>query len=82
MDEEFGQPLTIVIHPGSRFLRIGLNYDSKPKKILHVIARRRTAGGRSHRDSFLVPEHPMVRGEIESKWKGGGKVSYILMPLH
>jgi actin-related protein len=33
----------VVIHPGSRFLRIGRASDSIPRTVPHVIARRTTA---------------------------------------
>ena len=32
----------IIIHPGSRYLRIGRASDASPKKILHAVARKRT----------------------------------------
>ena len=32
----------IIIHPGSKFLRIGRASDSTPTKVLHAVARKRT----------------------------------------
>ena len=32
----------IIIHPGSRYLRIGRASDTSPKKVLHAVARKRT----------------------------------------
>ena len=31
----------IIIHPGSRYLRIGRASDTAPKRILHAVARKR-----------------------------------------
>ena len=31
----------IIIHPGSRYLRIGRASDTTPKRILHAVARKR-----------------------------------------
>ncbi|CAH1122302.1 unnamed protein product [Ceutorhynchus assimilis] len=44
---------TIVIHPGSLNLRIGLASDPNPTTVLHAIARRRKPGGQIYSDSFL-----------------------------
>ncbi|XP_076354508.1 actin-related protein 8 isoform X3 [Tachypleus tridentatus] len=47
---------TVVIHPGSMFLRIGRASDTIPQAIPHVIARRRkTVGAVAHEDSTLIP---------------------------
>ena len=56
--EEVDGSTIIVIHPGSRFLRIGLASDPVPRKILHAIARRRKSNNPAHRreDQFIIPK--------------------------
>ena len=58
-----GEPLseiltanTIIIHPGSLYLRLGRGSDSRPVKVLHAIARRRKEKGKFYRDEFLIPQ--------------------------
>ena len=76
---------TVIIHPGSLYLRIGKNAnkyfirnqiqipefailftnlfklllgrgcDPNPTTIVHAIARKRLPGGKSHKDSYLIP---------------------------
>lgn len=45
----------IIIHPGSKYLRLGRASDSAPKKILHAIGKRRQSQKFKHRDDFIVP---------------------------
>ncbi len=56
--EEVDASTIVVIHPGSRFLRIGLASDPVPKKMLHAIARRRKSNDpKYHRvDPFIIPK--------------------------
>ena len=58
-----GEPLseiltanTIIIHPGSLYLRLGRGSDPGPVKVLHAIARRRKEKGKLYRDELLVPQ--------------------------
>ena len=58
-----GEPLseiltanTIIIHPGSLYLRLGRGSDSRPVRLLHAIARRRKEKGKCYRDQLLVPQ--------------------------
>ncbi|KZR98676.1 Actin-related protein 8, partial [Daphnia magna] len=45
----------IIIHPGSKNLRIGRASDVNPHTILHAIARPRRPKGPLHRDPVLIP---------------------------
>ncbi|MPD05762.1 Actin-related protein 8 [Portunus trituberculatus] len=51
---------SIILHPGSRYLRIGRPSDSVPHTILHAIARHRRSGISSYSDPFLVPHVKLV----------------------
>jgi actin-related protein 8 len=56
--EEVDASTIIVIHPGSRFLRIGLASDAGPQKMLHAIARRRKNSNPAYNriDPFIIPK--------------------------
>lgn len=58
VQEETDPSTIIVIHPGSKYLRIGLASDSMPKRMLHAIARKRKSSLPCHcrTDPFLVPK--------------------------
>nr|SVE84755.1 EOG090X02LT [Daphnia pulex] len=45
----------VIIHPGSKHLRIGRASDVNPHTILHAIARPRRKNGPLHRDPVLIP---------------------------
>jgi len=62
--EETDPSTIIVIHPGSKYLRIGLASDVVPKKMLHAIARRRKSTLPQHCrvDSLLVPKVTIFKG--------------------
>ena len=45
----------IIIHPGSKNLRIGRASDSNPKTILHALAKRRRVDKFRHSDPPIVP---------------------------
>lgn len=50
----------VIIHPGSKILRIGRASDLNPHAILHAIARPKRVNGPLHRDPLLIPTTPMV----------------------
>lgn len=54
----------IILHPGSRFLRLGRPSDSIPYTVLHAIARRQknTSDAKKRMDPFIVPMAKMVCG--------------------
>jgi hypothetical protein len=56
--EEADPSSIIVIHPGSKYLRIGLASDPMPKRLLHAIARKRKSPLPNHSriDPLLVPK--------------------------
>ena len=56
--EEVDPSTIIVIHPGSRFLRIGLASDPVPKKLLNAIARKRKNNNPAYNreDPFVIPK--------------------------
>jgi actin-related protein 8 len=56
--EDVDSSTIIVIHPGSRFLRIGLASDPAPKKLLHAIARKRKNNNPAYNrvDPFVIPK--------------------------
>lgn len=45
----------IIIHPGSKYLRIGRASDVSPVTVLHAIARKRKPNGLIYKDPFLPP---------------------------
>ena len=45
----------IIIHPGSKYLRIGRASDANPKLILNAIARRRRTERFKHADPIVTP---------------------------
>lgn len=50
----------MVIHPGSKLLRIGRASDVNPHTILHAIAWPKQPNGPLHRDPLLIPAISMV----------------------
>ncbi|XP_065564808.1 actin-related protein 8-like isoform X4 [Artemia franciscana] len=46
----------IVIHPGSKYLRIGRVSDLKPYAMLQAVARLRSPDAQRHEDTLLVPD--------------------------
>ena len=56
--EEVDGSTIVVIHQGSRFLRIGLASDPVPIKMLNAIARRRRNNNPAYRreDPFIIPK--------------------------
>lgn len=50
----------VIIHPGSKHLRIGRASDVNPHTILHAIARPRRKNGPLHRDPVLIPTVVLV----------------------
>jgi hypothetical protein len=50
----------VIIHPGSKHLRIGRASDVNPHTILHAIARPRRKDGPLHRDPVLIPTVVLV----------------------
>ena len=56
--EEVDGSTIVVIHPGSRFLRIGLASDPVPIKMLNAIARRRRNNNPAYQreDPFIIPK--------------------------
>ncbi|XP_071817516.1 actin-related protein 8-like [Apostichopus japonicus] len=64
--DDIGEPeATIVIHPGSYWLRIGRAIDPFPVSVPHVIARRKKASfGQRHEDGILFR---MKDGKNQSK---------------
>ena len=48
----------VVIHPGSRYLRVGLASDPSPQRLLHAIARRRKNSNPAYNrtDPFIIPK--------------------------
>ncbi len=53
---------TIIIHPGSLYVRIGRASDVNPTTVLHAIARKRHPAGKVHADSMLpVTSHRVSR---------------------
>nr|SVE93502.1 EOG090X02LT [Scapholeberis mucronata] len=51
----------IIIHPGSKHLRIGRASDVNPHTILHAIARPKRPEGPLHRDPLLIPSVPLSK---------------------
>lgn len=51
---------SIILHPGSRHLRIGRPSDSVPHTVLHAIARKRRPSAQPYADPFLVPQAKLV----------------------
>lgn len=56
--EDVDASTIIIIHPGSRFLRLGLASDPSPQKMLHAIARRRKNSNPAYNriDPFVIPK--------------------------
>lgn len=52
---------TIIIHPGSLYLRIGKANDLNPEMILNCIARRRKSNGGVHQDCILPPAAKLTK---------------------
>ncbi|XP_063881501.1 actin-related protein 8-like isoform X1 [Scylla paramamosain] len=82
MPEPFSEHLeaqaSIILHPGSRYLRIGRPSDSVPHTILHAIARRRRSGISSYSDPFLVPHVKLDGDAVQELEECRLKVSHIL----
>ena len=55
---------SIILHPGSRYLRIGRPSDSQPHTVLHAIARKRKDGSAPHIDPFIVQQKKLVSVNI------------------
>uniref|UniRef100_H3D395 Actin-related protein 8 n=1 Tax=Tetraodon nigroviridis TaxID=99883 RepID=H3D395_TETNG len=57
LQEQIQSNFIVVIHPGSRTLRIGRATDTLPVTVPHVIARRHTQSGQArHEDAWLLRE--------------------------
>ena len=54
----------IIIHPGSKYLRIGRATDLNPQTILHAIARPKRLDGPLHRDPLLIPTVTLVKAQL------------------
>ncbi|KAK7085058.1 Actin-related protein 8 [Halocaridina rubra] len=82
MPEPFAEHLEaqscIILHPGSRYLRIGRPSDSVPHTILHAIARRRKSAVPAYNDSFLVPQVKLDREGVREIEECRLKISHIL----
>lgn len=82
MPEPFSEHLeaqaSIILHPGSRYLRIGRPSDSVPHTILHAIARRRRSGMPAYSDAFLVPHVKLDGDAVQELEECRLKVSHIL----
>ncbi|XP_045618086.1 actin-related protein 8 isoform X1 [Procambarus clarkii] len=82
MPEPFSEHLeaqaSIILHPGSRYLRIGRPSDSVPHTVLHAIARKRRSGVSSYCDPFLVPQAKLDGDGIQELEECRLKVSHIL----
>lgn len=55
---------SIIIHPGSRYLRLGRPSDSVPHTVLHAIARKRKKGLPVYSDPFVIPQAKLVRSYV------------------
>ncbi|KAK4298055.1 hypothetical protein Pmani_029573 [Petrolisthes manimaculis] len=82
MPEPFSEHLeaqaSIILHPGSRHLRIGRPSDSVPHTVLHAIARKRRPGAQPHADPFLVPQAKLEPESVQELEECRLKVSHIL----
>lgn len=82
MPEPFSEHLeaqaSIILHPGSRYLRIGRPSDSVPHTILHAIARKRRSGIPAYNDPFLVPQAKLDGDAVQELEECRLKVSHIL----
>lgn len=70
--ETFGSK-TIVIHPGSQNLRLGLATDALPKTVPMVIARRAAKSESEGNDGEPRPKRVKIDGEVpekEDQWFG------------
>ncbi|CAL4081877.1 unnamed protein product, partial [Meganyctiphanes norvegica] len=76
--EQVDAQACIILHPGSRYLRIGRPSDSLPHTVLHAIARKRKPGGPVYLDSFLVPHAKLDRDSVQELEECRLKVSHIL----
>ncbi|XP_066986004.1 actin-related protein 8 isoform X2 [Macrobrachium rosenbergii] len=68
----------IILHPGSRYLRIGRPSDSVPHTVLHAIARKRRSGVPVYNDPFLVPQVKLDRDAMRELEECRLKISHIL----
>lgn len=82
MPEPFSEHLEaqacIILHPGSRYLRIGRPSDSVPHTVLHAIARKRRSGVPIYNDPFLVPQVKLDRDAVRELEECRLKISHIL----
>ncbi|KAG7163373.1 Actin-related protein 8-like 1 [Homarus americanus] len=82
MPEPFSEHLeaqaSIILHPGSRYLRIGRPSDSVPHSILHAIARKRRSGVSEYSDPFLIPQAKLDADAVQELEECRLKVSHIL----
>lgn len=82
MPEPFSEHLeaqaSIIIHPGSRYLRLGRPSDSVPHTVLHAIARKRKKGLPVYSDPFVIPQAKLDREAVQELEECRLKVSHIL----
>ncbi|XP_046390968.1 actin-related protein 8 [Ischnura elegans] len=76
--EQIHAQTVIVIHPGSRNLRIGRASDLNPHTMLHAVARRRLTGGPIHQDHLLPPEVPRTKETAQEMEESRLQVSHTL----
>ncbi|KAJ8667492.1 hypothetical protein QAD02_009155 [Eretmocerus hayati] len=68
----------VIIHPGSRNLRMGRASDANPITILHAVARKRRQNGLVHRDPFLPPLVPRTKELTQTMEESRLQVSHTL----
>ncbi|KAL7305926.1 hypothetical protein TKK_0001402 [Trichogramma kaykai] len=68
----------IIIHPGSKNLRIGKASDLNPKVILNAVARKRKPNGMVYKDSFLPPMVPRSKDLTQIMEESRLQVSHTL----
>ncbi|KAF7994871.1 hypothetical protein HCN44_004343 [Aphidius gifuensis] len=68
----------IIIHPGSRNLRMGRASDLNPVTVLNAIARRVLPHGKMHRDPFLPPLVPRTKELTQAMEESRLQVSHTL----
>ncbi|XP_001605850.1 actin-related protein 8 [Nasonia vitripennis] len=76
--EQIQAQTIIIIHPGSKNLRMGRASDVNPNTILNAVARKRRPNGLSYQDSFLPPLVPRTKELTQAMEESRLQVSHTL----